>query len=387
MNRIMDQQAVLDKAQALLKQGWEAARHSDWSEAEAKFADALQMGGRLDPTESDIPVVAMLAMAQISYERGKKEEAIQRATSAFALSAETENFSGWQFPLYELMANLFDEMGVPHRAIPFRNVMVRLWRELEGSDSQKTAAACAHLGASFERLGFYDHAARAYAEAARGGQQYRQAWASSLHRAGRLAESEGVYRQLLEECRARHGAGHADTAEVLAGLASLHSSSGRHEDANHCFYEAFRIQLALGSDKTPAIASLKTNWAAALTRQGRLDEARRTAEEAVAIWQSQNARELAAAYDALGRIHELEGEHHQAEHYCREALRLMDQHHVTDVSNRQSRLEWHAGLLGKLGRAEDAERACANAARIAEARRNVPDPETLLGWGSHPELD
>ncbi len=387
MVQIMHHQAVLDKAQALLKEGWSAAGQNDWSRAEAKFADALHLGGQLDPAESDLPVVAMLAMAQLSYERGKKEEAIQRATSAFALSAETENFSGWQFPLYELMANLFDEMGVPHRAIPFRHVMVRLWRELEGSDSEKTAAACAHLAASFERLGFHEHAARAYGEAARADKRHIMSWAAALHQAGHYAESESVYNQLLNETRHQHGAEHAQAAAALAGLAAMYSACGRHDDASRCFYEAFRVQLALGADGTPAVAALKSDWAVALARQGKLEQARSTAEDAVAIRRKSETAELAHAYEALGRVLEQQGDQAEAERYCREALQVMDRHRITDMSRRQSRLEWHARLLDHAGKTSEAERARTNAARIAEARRQVPDPETLLVWGNNPERD
>ncbi len=382
MDWIMDHQAVLDKAQALLKEGRDAAGRNDWHEAEARFADALQLGGRLDPAESDLPVVAMLAMAQLSYERGQKEEAIQRATSAFALSAETENFSGWQFPLYELMANLFDELGVPHRAIPFRHIMVRLWRELEGSDSEKTAAACAHLGQSFERLGFHEHATLAYSEAVRADGRHRRRLAESLHRAGRLEEAEAAYRQLLEE-----EADRPDAAAVRSALADLLSQTGRPEEASQGFYEAYRQHLAAGPGNTAAIAALKTRWSAALAREGKLEQARRAAEEAIEIWRGENAPELAGAYEALGRVLELQGEPHQAEQYCREALHSMDRHGVIDAATRQARLEWQALLLDRMGRGEESAQARAKAAKIAVARRQVPDPESLLNWGTNPTRD
>lgn len=384
----MDAQAVLDKAQTLLQEGRSAADRKDWAQAEAKFADALNLGGQLDPNESDLPVVAMLAMAQLSYDRGQKEDAIQRATSAFALSAETEDFSGWQFPLYELMATLFDEMGVPHRAIPFRHILVKLWREMDGSESERTAAAWARLGASFARLGFQEHAARAYTEAAKIDERFRLEHAAALRVASKHEEAEKVYRAALTTLRAQHGSEHLSVAKALDGLAAVYTSAGRGDLAERHFWEAYRIRLALQADTTTDMASAKAHWAQAQMQQGKVCEARLKATEAIDLWrQLGGGAGEADAHESLGLALEAGGEMAAAERECAEALRLMDEHQITDATARRKRLEWKARLLDKLGRHEEAQCAANLAARLAEAHRRIPDAETLLQWGNGPSRD
>lgn len=347
----MQSKPILDRAQLLLSQGRAAAVEQKWSEAEAKLTEALQLGGQLDPGETDVPVMAMLALAQLSYDRGEAGEAVHRATTAFALSAESNDAGGWQLPLYELMASLFEEMGAPQRSVAFRHALVGMWRGLEGGGSANAKRNCVRLAASLKRLGLYQQAAGAYQEAA--ALEHAADWAEALSLSGQHEEAHRMYQRA-------HSSGQP-AADILTRMGRMFIAWGRLTQALHCFEEAAKLE-----------PGAKAGWADALLLSGETNRAREMAESAVSQWRADGSEELAGGLETLSRAGARQGDLESAEAHCREAIQLMDQRRIPDLTARERRLRWHAELLERLGRAADAARAIQQAGQAAAIRSQVP---------------
>jgi tetratricopeptide (TPR) repeat protein len=342
----MQSQQILDRAQKLLSEGRAAASGRNWIEAEVKLTEAMHLGGQLDPRQTDLPVMAMLALAQLSYDRGQAEQAVDRATSAFALSTDAAPDGEWQLPLYELMANLYEEMGAPQRSVAFRHALVNIWRSNENG-SEHARRNCLRLAASLRRLGLYEQAAAAYQQA--GAMECALEWAESLSLAGRHQDAL----RIVERAPA--------TGATLAAIARMMLAAGQPARAIEYFTKA-------GAVETGPIAG----WAAACLAAGDLTRARQLAEQAVRHWRAETSDELAGALETLARVMETLGDLPAAEAHCREAIGCMDRRRIPDLTARERRLRLHAELLRRLDRPSDAARALQQAAQTAAIRSQVP---------------
>jgi predicted O-linked N-acetylglucosamine transferase (SPINDLY family) len=128
--------------------------------------------------------------------------------------------------------------------------------------------------------------------------------AEQHHRAGRLAEAEHLYRQILRDDPADH--------QALHRLALLAHQLGHHQPAVELLEEACRLQ--------PSDAALHRDLGMVLQAQGRHDMAASCYRAAVALQPDH------AAWSNLGQTLYHLGRFGEAEAACREAMRLKSDH-------------------------------------------------------------
>ena len=186
--------------------------------------------------------------------------------------------------------------------------------------------------------------------------------AQALHRAGRLAEAEVGYRQVL-----KLDPRHADSLNFL-GVAA--AQRGDADAAVQLIGQAIRLR--------PSIADFHDNLGLALLAQGRLDEAGSSHRKALRLNPNH-----AGAHNHFGNILAKRGQPAEAERHYRTALKLQP-NHVEALNNlgvlltaeeRLEEAEWHlraalrlapgyvdpyanlGGVLRNLGRLDEAEDA------------------------------
>jgi tetratricopeptide (TPR) repeat protein len=165
-----------------------------------------------------------------------------------------------------------------------------------------------------------------------------------LHGAGRLAEAEQVYRQIIAA-----NPGHADSFHMLGVIAS---QCGQPEAAVACIDRAIALQ--------PSAALYHVNRASALLALGRLDDAVDGCQAALRL-----KRNCAEAYQVLGHALSDQGHPEDAVAAYREALR-----HKPDLPDLYNN-------LGLALRQADQPEAAAEALR--EAVRRAPADAQALG--------
>jgi tetratricopeptide (TPR) repeat protein len=125
--------------------------------------------------------------------------------------------------------------------------------------------------------------------------------AKTLHRGGRLAEAEVLYREALRDV--------PDQLDALEGLGVLSFSQGRIEEARACFAQGVALR--------PGLARFRANLAEALRVLGRLGDAEREARQALA----QNPR-LPQTWNTLALLAHEQKRYADAQSACEEAIRL-----------------------------------------------------------------
>ncbi len=166
------------------------------------------------------------------------------------------------------------------------------------------------------------------------------------HQAGRLAEAEACYQQVL--------AAQPDHADALHLLGAIAQQVGRHDIAVDLIRQAIRR-----NQQNPAYFC---NLGFALRDQGLLDEAVAACREAIRI-----APDFAEAHTNLGLALRDQGKHDEAIAAYREAIRIKP-----DLAEPYSNL---GGVLSQQGKLDEAVTACREAIRIrpefGEAHSNL----------------
>ena len=122
---------------------------------------------------------------------------------------------------------------------------------------------------------------------------------------GRLDEAERAIRAALQTRQRMLGAEHAEVAESLADLASLHQARGNYAEADGISRQALDIRRRLFGDTHALVAQSLLDRAAILKYKGDFDPAMQAATEALAIRErlfGSDSSEVADAAEELGLI-------------------------------------------------------------------------------------
>ncbi len=187
----------------------------------------------------------------------------------------------------------------------------------------------------------------------------------------RVPEAEAMLREALELYRGRYGALHPEIALALNDLAALirgHDPAA----AEIALREAERTQRRLFEGAAHAhLATTLANLGTLLHERGRLPEAERAFDEALAVGRAVYGAEhpkLAATLNNLARLRLDQGRYAEAEHGLREALAMQEHALGPEHAETANTLDNLGQALVMQGRSAEAEPLYQRALAIARAR-------------------
>jgi len=145
--------------------------------------------------------------------------------------------------------------------------------------------------------------------------------------AGRLAESEAVYRRMRVEIEHRFGSGHTEAADLYRELALLEQTRGRHEVGEGYARRALEIRMAALGPNYPDVVGDGAVLGSLLIAQGRYEEAEpllRHALETFDATAGPDSPVVAFVADRLGSLLAAAGRPEAAIDLYRRALRIKE---------------------------------------------------------------
>ncbi len=235
-----------------------------------------------------------------------------------------------------------------------------------GDSSYEAARAYNNVAVTVMELGDYDEAIRA-AEAALA---INRKELDPLHPAidaalnnlatlyedvGKLAEAEALYRESVALSR-----DHDDDESIATGLNNLGHTldlQGNFPEAEEVLKEAIRLRVKALGDSAPDVAQARLNYAAALRKQGRDEEALPIARAALATYErtpDRNLSDFAKGVQVLGTIEYFRGDYSIAQRTFRRAMDIQESARLGNVpAHARTAMNWAscAMHLGQWGRA------------------------------------
>jgi serine/threonine-protein kinase len=263
-----------------------------------------------------------------------------------------------------------------------------LRRRLFGNESLEVAQTLNNLAGVLHTLGRFEESDRLQAESLQIKRKLLDpsdpSLASSvynlgigLYQQGDLAGAEARIREALDIQRRALGPDHPEVAFTMQSLGALFDETGRYEEAEAIYREALAIQRKVLGDEHPDIVTTLTNLANTLTHESRLVEAEQTLREALPMSRKlygeetpDTAHVLAALGDLQlqrGRLEEALRDSIAAQTICEKILGL--EHPQTAEAQ-----ALHGRVLLAMGRYEEAEKELRPALERLESQ---PGPEAI----------
>lgn len=196
------------------------------------------------------------------------------------------------------LAVLFKTLGHHAEALALYHQALDIISRFEGADSLAAGSVLHNLGGILHVQGecaaAEPHGRRAW-EISRAhlGEHHprtlqdRVAHAAILDGLEQHAESEAIYREVLDAWRQAFGSRHPEVAATLHNLAATLESRGQLAEAEDCYREALSIRCVLLDDDAVDIALTRNNLGQLLLERGALEEARSLLARAVASLRAQ----------------------------------------------------------------------------------------------------
>lgn len=183
-------------------------------------------------------------------------------------------------------------------------------------------------------------------------------YALGLQAAGKYAEAEPLYKQVLEYRQRTQGPGDPDTLGALHRVAMLLPAMGRHEEAEALYWPLLQgVEASLGQHH-PETLMVMDSLAGLLQAMGKHNEAEPVLRRAIECREKSlgpNHRDTFASMDSLAALLPNVGQHEEAEHLYRRSLAgkeaVLGPNHASVITT----LDNLAGLLHSMGRHEEAE--------------------------------
>ena len=344
-----------------------------------------------------------------------------------------------QAEMHDVVASLYDQLGLYDRSDEHYARAVELWREHRGARSAEVANSLARRGFTLQELGDYalaeslshealdilriegddaevasaanqlgmllsykgdyDEAEALLRESAErfervnGRDDPRRATALSnlgltVKWAGRMDEAEPIYREALRVRRAVL-VDHPDIAVTLDNLGVLLGQRGDYEESERLFREALELRRRVLGDDHPDVALNLNNLATLFRVQNRLDEAepiyRQVVELNRAVLGPDHPR-VATNLVNLGSVEMARGQTDAAIALFEEGLRIrvaaLGEEHV-EVANALSHL---VQALLRAGRLDEARGQSERAVGIARGAVGESSPQLASALNTHAEV-
>lgn len=198
----------------------------------------------------------------------------------------------------------------------------------------------------------------------------------------KFAEAEAEAKKSIQIVQAAVGRVHDKSADAVNALGRVQIMRDQAAEAEKTFREALAIQSELHRDDGhPSLGGIQLNIAAALRRQGRLEEAEGFYKSTQQIWANAFGSahpDVAAVHNNLGVLY-LDMERY--EESKAESEKALEIERSLNYDNNSSMLETRSNLafaLAHLGQLEDAEAECRELLSLVEARTSPDDPWLAL---------
>ncbi len=208
----------------------------------------------------------------------------------------------------------------------------------------------------------------------------------NVHRRfGRLQQAEPMLVRALE-IREQAGQVDYDLADSYNNVGLLQNDLGYYERAEATLRRSITLHQQYDGQDTPSAASPLHNLALSLQRQGRLDEAREAAQQAIALKRAEgrNQASIANTLAVLANIERERGLLDEALQHSQESLTLREGIYGRNNVLIASGLRTHAEVLLARGDAEEAEALYREALALHEANgslETIRAAEIQLGLG------
>jgi tetratricopeptide (TPR) repeat protein/tRNA A-37 threonylcarbamoyl transferase component Bud32 len=195
------------------------------------------------------------------------------------------------------------------------------------------------------------------------------------------AAAEAAWREALDLQRAAGIDRDSEFARVLKNLALARTAAGDLEEARRLDEEALAILRAVDGDDSRSVATLLYQLADVDLRLGRAEDAEREYREALATYRRilpAGHAAIATTLRSLGRMHLARGDFASAETELAECVEIA-RAASADPLDLADGLHALARALGGLGRADDADRAFAEAVELYRANLPAGHPWIAIG--------
>jgi eukaryotic-like serine/threonine-protein kinase len=210
---------------------------------------------------------------------------------------------------------------------------------------------------------------------------------NALRSFGRLEQAEPLLVRALQ-WRQAHGETDHDLADSWNNVGLLQSDLGRTERAEASLRQSIALHRKVGGRETIQVAAPLHNLAIALRDLERLDEARQSALDSLAIKRA-NDWSLASLANTLGVLASIErrlGDMKAALLASEESLALREQVFGRDNVRIASGLVTHANIMAFIGRVSEAESLFHEALRLHEragSEHSLAAADVRLGYGRY----
>ena len=204
----------------------------------------------------------------------------------------------------------------------------------------------------------------------------KKALGQSLHRQGRLDEAVRLYAEVYEKRRKRYGDDHSLTLGSGAQLAAAYNTLDRAAEAEPLLLRALEVRKARGEGGSIEALVDRVMLATTLQKLGRYDEAIAIADEAIALERGKPTRDTVAARNFKAQALFRAGRVQEAKRVWDEALALAPAAMGTEHPNYAAILASSASADLALGDAQGARRKLEPALAALKGRQGPKHPST-----------
>jgi tetratricopeptide (TPR) repeat protein len=368
------------KFQELAKQAGLASDAGQHAEALRSTTEALELARkrRFCATQGVATVLAIQSRAQ--QQLGKKQEALDSATKAFACMRAVTNPKVQMLILDQLGWMLLDQ-GCDRRAIPILEAASGLGAR-SGANRIERAARLERTGLAYLRVGSHANAVGAFGKAIElmteefGPDSDKLSGAytnlgNAYKKSEKLQDAERCYREALRLYE-RNGVKDPEKVSInTLNLGVVCAESGRNEEAERLYLEVLHMRIeALGRNHW-RVGNTYNNLAGCRRRMRDFDGAEEYLRQAIEILENR-PESLSNVYDSLSRIREEQGRMEEALREAARAREIQQGRPSPDLSQLATLYEREALLASRTGDEERAKECRANAAQARATLAAVP---------------
>jgi tetratricopeptide (TPR) repeat protein len=380
-------QDACEECLALISWCGEPMRAGNFADAETSLASALTRARSAPPEQGRhlLPLVLANLSLLRELERRTEESNKLREQAIASLDDNQDQFahSGYQW----LMAEVLERLGEYRRSLPFWEQAVRL----AGDEVEAPAMAgmLSSMGACYNRIGLYDHAAvplRAAVKIFRslpGDPRLPSvllSYGNSL-RKSEPAEAEAVYREAAHLHAGQLQYQSASAAWVNLGI--LFSEQGRFEEALDFYQKALRVREKTAGTPRSSRALVLINLANCYRRMGRFPEAHLVIVRAIELLGPEDEL-LASAYGTQGMIYLDSRDDANAVIWLRKAIAERKAHPSPNLELMVENLENEIGALRRLSRDREADLSLETLAVVRASMQSVAHADYGAGEAKPP---
>ena len=264
-----------------------------WSEAEAAFAEVLEINRRDIGADHPHTLISMASLAATYWNQGRLDEAEELDVEV--MKTRRTKLGADHPDTLSSMANLaatYRNQGRLDEAEELEVQVIETRRTKLGANHPDTLSCMANLAVTYRNQGRLDEAEELDVQVIEKSRTKLGAdhpdtlssmanLAATYRNQGRLDEAEELGVQVMEKCRTKLGADHLDTLSSMANLAATYWNQGRLDEAEQLEVQVIETsRTKLGADHPDTLSSM-ANLAATYWNQGRATEALKLMEECV----------------------------------------------------------------------------------------------------------